>query len=218
MHQPKRRGRKRKYQMGTEEGSPQAAYDTQLTPVEDKSHASIPGSGEIRKRQTRTQRVKEIEARGAKIDAYMESRALRERIHASLMKKRYGNYYEREEGLDQRYRDIYAKIKSGVSNSSDLARWTDVISKGMAKSMCKIMEFFLQNGPMTRIETNIFDNCTRLLKSYYLERVTLIQKTTSNKYHYLSTTYYPEMSTSVYALLVGSGEIPSKNELGTLNK
>lgn len=220
--QPKKRGRKRKHSP-TETDEAQSTL--QITPniesvsMESRSAIDTTYNSEAKEKRTRAQKVRQIEARGARMDLHMESKTMRERIHASLMGRRYKNYHMREEGLDLKYRKIYSKIKNGAFGPSDLVCWTDVVSRGMVKNVCKIMEFLLQNGPMTKIETDILDNCTELLKSYYSERVNLMQRRTPDVYHYFSTTYYPETSTSVHDLLIGSEEISCKTTiLEILNK
>lgn len=211
--QPKKRGRKRKHPTAeAEEARPMLPITPgiELVSTKPKSPTETSHNEGAKEKKTRSQKVKRIEAKGAKVDFYMESKAVRERIHASLMRKRYNNYQMREEGLDLECRKIYNKIKNGAFSSCELARWTDVVSKGMVKNVCKIIEFLLQNGPMTKIESDIFDDCTELLKSYYSERVNLVQRGTPDAYHYCNTTYYPEASTSVHGLFIDNEEISYK--------
>ncbi|KAM0680274.1 hypothetical protein GINT2_001659 [Glugoides intestinalis] len=87
-------------------------------------------------------------------------------------------------------------------------QWHAIVSPQIIKKICNITSFLLKNGPMTKVEDDIFNDCVHTLQTYYSERMRLVKSKDRMKELYLRTTYYPKKDSSIYKFMIEVLKIP----------
>lgn len=196
--QPKKRGRKKKI---LQESTTQAIKANER--VEEPMQETLTEQ-KINSPFSKDEITFKLEEARNKLDNLLEPENLVNSIHNKILKRSLG---KREEEMEMA---IYKRIKQGEATGQEISQWTDQITGAMAKRICRILDFLLQSGPITKIEESVLESCAEALRSYYAERLNLISE---EGYFYLKSTYFPERGTCSFKYLVEVIEIRDFNEL-----
>jgi len=219
-NQPKKRGRKKKTQVvEAKEPSP----TSQLIQIVSTSNEeavrptgavtpSIANDGRSREERQadRIQRANKIESDALKIDKVMNSKRFRDSLMEKFIDSRPGIC---KTGQNGDYLKLYEQMKQGDTDEKELLFWASSVTYESVKKNCKILGFLLENGPMTKIEDDIFKNCLDTVKSYYNERIRIVSGKTDNSWHFYRTSYFPKEDSNIYKFLFEVEGIPDKNRL-----
>lgn len=201
--QPKKRGRKKKTETFSEKTVVSKVEQPQV--IQAKNIAKSPGDLQFERERL----VKEFEANARKVDNVMEDPGLMDRVYKRMKKKMYGETCDREDELE--------KLKMEKSrNAGAEAEWETLVVPDLVSKICSVIDFLLENGPMTRVENDILSDCIDALKSYYITRSSLIlnpEVGDESKGICMRTTFYPKTNTSAYRLLSDALQGEEPNEI-----
>jgi hypothetical protein len=209
-HPKKRGGRKKKVTAAISDESEGASI---TLPKEEKKRELTQEQKDQKERMAKI--TKELEISTRKLDELLKPERLAGLLNKKVLKQIRGAKEKRAETLDSKNRLIYDRIKEGVASKQDIIEWQDRISGEMAKKICKVINFLLENGPLSTIDRSILGSCTNALESYYEERSYLISV---DSQIYSSSTYYPVKDSGIYKYLIEIVKIPELNNLVEFHK
>lgn len=184
--QPKKRGRKKKVETAPETIQVPKVEQPQI--IQAKNVIKSPENLQMEREKI----VKELEEKAKKVDQIMKGDEAINRIHEKMVNKKIFNTEEHEWNLDgETLGDIECQT---------------VALPGMIGRICTILEFLLKNGPMTRIDNDVFSECMDVLKLYYAGQSHLNSKSDVNnnlKEIYMKSTFYPDMNIPIYKAVDG---------------
>ncbi|ELA42451.1 uncharacterized protein VICG_00550 [Vittaforma corneae ATCC 50505] len=161
--QPKKRGRKKKIEIVPEKIHVPKAEQPQI--IQAKNIVKSPENLQLEREKI----VKELEEKASKVDKLVDDEKIINRVHQRMIsKQRFSN------------RKNEWELERNVGKTVDDVEWQTVILPGMMNRMCLILEFLLKNGPMTRIDNDIFNECVEVIRLYYTEQLRLISKSDIN--------------------------------------
>ena len=202
-NQPKKRGRKKKIRV--EEPKP-------FIPVPEPQEVKVPEKIEVKSlpinRISKEEATKKLEEAVRVLDDALMPNKIVDKIHEKIMAKVMINT-KTDNIFEDEHLKIYQKIQYSEADRNEIQRWQSQITLEMAKKMCRILNFLLQNGPLNKIENSIMENCLNALKSYYNERAYLHS---IDKDKYTKTTYFPEKNSCIFKFLVEVIQISFLNE------
>jgi len=186
--QPKRRGRKKKTEPAPVPEKVVAPKVEQPQIIQAKNIAKTPEN--LQKERERI--VCELEERAKDMDRAIEDVELMERVYKKMRRRLYLHEYEAEEERD--------RIRAG---GTDSVEWQGIVQPGLMRRVSSVVEFLVRNGPMTRIENEIFGGCIDAIREYYGQRVECVAEegiSSGKREMYLRTTFYPRVNTPAYRI------------------
>lgn len=198
-NQPKKRGRKKKVKI--EEIKP-------ILPIPEPTEPKSVEKPEIKitpkNRISKEQLTQKLNLAVQELDEALKPDNIVDTIQKKIISKVIINR-KSDQDFSQKYMQIYQKVKTSMASKEELQLWQSSISLEMAKNMCVIISFLLQNGPLNQFESSILENALFALKSYYDEQTYLIS---INREKYLNTTYMPSKNSEIYKFLIEVIRIP----------
>lgn len=187
--QRKKRGRKKKVS-GIPENVIQATKPEQPQIIQAKILAKAPESVLLERQNI----IEKYENKVERVDKIIEKNEIIRKVHEKMLNLRTETI---EEQLNRAANKIYKEDSDLESN----IEWQTVILPRMIEKLCKIVEFLLKNGPMTKIENDIFDQCSESLKNYYSDKISQAKNNENLENDCLNYTYYPEKGTVAYEFI-----------------
>lgn len=184
--QPKKRGRKKRIQTIIEGKSVVEEQPmTDLVPNPSMKYTESPPID-------REKLVVQLEGMAKTIGSIVDSTEFTKKVYQRLNTTRYTKRTQKSK---------QTKIGEGLE-------WHAIVSPQIIKKICNVMSFLLKNGPMTKVEDDIFNDCVHTIQTYYSERLRLVQGKDRMKELYLRTTYYPKKDSSIYKFMIEVLNIP----------
>lgn len=211
--QPKKRGRKRKTEITTETSlitKPETAPVIQAKVVTKTPVNSY--------RNERKRIVGELERKAKELDPLVNDSQIISRVHDRMASRRLLRMGHIEQNYMAENRNLENLENLKFKDLSQNSKWQFIVLPGAMRKLCSAIDFLLKNGPMTKIEGDIFNECISLVKSYYSERSGLISDENISeeaKRICRRTTFYPDRKTPIYDFV---SEILSVLDLGELGK
>lgn len=182
---PKRRGRKKKIESPEEKII--VPKTEQLQMIQAKNIVKSPENLQMEREKI----VIELEERAREVDSAIDNMNVENNVYRKM---RHLLYFDADE-LDDEIERIEARREE--------MEWQTVVQREYMRKVCKVLEFLLKNGPMSKIESDIFDRCIEVAMEYYNERTNFIENLTVNdglRKIYMNTTFYPCQNSPVYQL------------------
>lgn len=208
-NQPKKRGRKKKAQSVVEKPITKPIEKAEI----QIQHTPVKVTNELFPRLTKQQIARRLEEASHELDKHLRPENIAEIIHEKIFKRSLGSNARREEGFDADYKAIYKRIKNSEATPRETIEWQDQITCEMARRICKVLDFLLQCGPVTKIENSVLEGCSAAIKSYYMERFYLIS---IDKEAHLASTYFPQKDSCIFKYITEVINIPCLSDLVSL--
>lgn len=185
--QPKRRGRKKKTE-AVPEKVVVAPKPEQPQIIQAKNMMKSPEN--LQKEREKV--ICKLEEKAMAVENAIDDKDLIEKVYRKMRKRLYFGGCEAEDEIE--------RIRAG---GVDHVEWQTIVQSELMSKVSSVVEFLLNNGPMTRIESDIFSSCVEAVRDYYIQRAACItdQAISSEKRQmYLKTTFYPSVGTAAYKL------------------
>lgn len=161
------------------------------------------------RRQRRIERNKELSKCAENIDLIMNSK----KFLTDFKDKFVDEFYYVHKKIEKRRQLMYLRNLDQIerrclADTTFEMLWRNVITYEVARKLIKIIGFLLENGPMTRIEEDIFDDSVEIIKNYYNSQNNIIQESNSG-YTIKGTYYFPSPQSNVYKFLFEVLKLPT---------